>query len=124
MTGRAARPVATPARRVLWACIEDYAGLWELRWELNGLYGGPGADGHLAQARDLARRFLAQGWVEAYWCEEPYGELSPVAAEDLGSRAQLLDDDARWEAPEPGTRGVRLSATEAGEQAYAAGERR
>jgi hypothetical protein len=33
--------MTTPRDALLWATVEDYAGLWELEWELNSLEGAP-----------------------------------------------------------------------------------
>lgn len=98
---------------MLWAAIEDYAGLWELVWELNSIELPEGQE-PASPARRVVRDSLERGWIALYRCQEPYGEMTPVAAD---SAVQLLDDDRNWAEPEKDTISVRVHATEAGAQA-------
>jgi hypothetical protein len=101
---------------VLWICIEDYAGLWEIVWDLRGHGRGTMSEETLV---DLARRttidLLDRGWLAAFTCLEPYGDLSPLGADQ--ARTSLADAEA-WVLPNDGAVGIRMSVTPAGEAAY------
>lgn len=109
--------MTTPRDALLWATIEDYAGLWELEWELNSLEGAPPKGANRQAARDLLGELLGRGWVSLYWSEEPDGELSPIPSEQS---TEVLNDDKLWDPPSGWHRVVRVSATPAGEAAYVA----
>lgn len=103
------------ARRILWACIEDYAGLWELLWEANTEFPNEcAADRELATQR-LVRSFHNKGLVTLYRCQEPYGELTQIGPDQVSG---LLEDRRNWEAPDIRGLSIRASATKAGEAAY------
>ncbi len=61
------------SKKILWAGIEDYTGLWEMYWELNSDYP------HLSETEkhqilyELLISFSTRGWLKLYWCKEPYG---------------------------------------------------
>ena len=109
--------MTTPCDALLWATIEDYAGLWELEWELNSLEGSPPQGSNRHAARELVGDLLRRGWVSLYWSEEPDGNLTPIPPEQS---AEVLNDDKLWDSPSGWHRVVRVSATPAGEAAYRA----
>lgn len=104
------------ARTVLWSAIEDYAPLWEVAWELH-----PDAprigEAERDSTRKLIKELLQRGLISLYWLVEPDGE--PVQVPGREEAEGLLHDDGSWEMAPWGDRSVRISATEAGEKAYA-----
>ena len=100
---------------LLWASIEDYAGLWELELELNLLDGVPPKVSNREDARNLLADLVGRAWISLYWSEEPNGSRTPIPSEDY---AGILNDDALWDPPSSWHRVVRVSATPEGEAAY------
>ena len=101
-------------RALLWLAIEDYAGLWETVWELNGADPAP-ADEHLAAARRAVPQMLDRGWISVHRSVEPDGELTELS--DAEARLALADDRS-WSEPTTGSTSIRISATPDGERAY------
>jgi len=108
-------PEAT--RALLWSCIEDYCGLWNLVWELNSLY----AERHiappqsLAMAQRIALMFVNEGLVQVFRCTWGDSDYKSVTSIDIES---LLSDPRNWDPPAVGDKYFALSATEKGERIY------
>ena len=103
-------------RAILFAAIEDYTGLWELRWELEADPSAP--EKQLAQeAREALRSLLQEGFVSLFRGDRFAGEQTVVPPAEIES---VLSVDSNWVEPEAGTRvHIRVGATAAGESAYA-----
>lgn len=100
---------------LLFSAIEDDAGLWEMRWELNTQEPDVPAEERNAHALWAVRELLGRGWVQLYQALEPNGELHPIPSEQI---QRVLEDPASWEPVAFGKRAVRISATSEGERQY------
>ncbi|MDR0312790.1 MAG: hypothetical protein LBI14_04265 [Treponema sp.] len=97
--------------KILWAAIEDYAGLWEVIWEFGNEI--PPISFNEIQATVLS--LFNQGCIELFRCKEPYGEVVKI---DDGCM-DILSDKANWDTPNQSTSSsVRISVTESGERLY------
>lgn len=103
---------------LLWACIEDYAGLWELLWEVNSKFPETSEAQRKKLSLDVTRLLLDNELIKLYLCKEPYGELSEI---DTHSAISFIGDERNWEAPEFEGISVRAGATKKGEALYEAG---
>lgn len=100
---------------ILWASIEDYMALYEAAWELNTLHPELGLNSSTRRAKWIIDSLIVHGFVDPYWCREPYGDVCPI--ED--SRVSVALAMGRNWTPMPyGDFGVRISATERGEALY------
>jgi len=104
-------------KAVLWAAIEDYAGLWEAVWELRALHRDAAAADLASRAHALVSDFLRDGLIELYRCVEPYGDMTLV---DPAEAVRLLESPKSWEVPGADDLSVRFSATGRGEEYYRA----
>ena len=99
---------------ILWAAIEDYAGFWELEWELNSA-------GEAERSRERAQRVVAelvgQRSIEVFpsdWQKEQVGDALPT-----DEALRVASDDANWEPPSSNDAVIYVvSATSAGKQRY------
>ncbi len=98
---------------VLWSAIEDFAGLWEVEWELRS--NGVAEDRLRDRARSIVLSLLQSGLVEAFECVEPYGDLRKL---DRESAEATIARDESWLEPEADAVSVRIGATPDGEDAY------
>jgi hypothetical protein len=107
--------VTGAARTALWQAIEDYSGLWELLWELKTQR--PEVDDRQlrSEASAAVADLVLRGLIDLYRCQEPYGQLSKIATEEITT---VLAEDAVWAEPEKGGISVRMGATQAGEETY------
>lgn len=99
----------------LWQAIEDYAGLWELFWELNTVDPEGDEAAHFTSATQAVRSLVEDGLIELFYCQEPYGEMTRVPS---GERQRVIEEQGYWQEPAKDARSVRMSATEAGEAFY------
>ncbi|MBN1981662.1 MAG: hypothetical protein JW795_09030 [Chitinivibrionales bacterium] len=97
-------------KRILWASIEDYAGLWELLWEFNN----DSAEITEHEIRQATVELLLKQFLELYFCKEPYGEMTKI---DSGWKDLLLNDKY-WKIPENNAVSIRVSATEIGKKYF------
>ena len=104
-------------KAMLWACVEDYAGLWELVWELNTQFPNYAASDREAAARHGVAALVETGLVKLYRCQEPYGELTELDA--AGAEAAVASRK-NWEAPANNAVSIRAGATDQGKTAYLA----
>ena len=104
---------------LLWACIEDYAGLWELLWEAKSKLSDYGKNCQKSMVREAVLTLIKMGYITLYQCKEPYGETDPLTIEDAVS---AVDDEHNWMAPEFDRVSIRASATEEGGRIHEAGE--
>ena len=105
-------------RVALLQAIEDFSGLWEILWELNGLDPDGEETAHIGGAIGAIKRLARDGYVEVFYCQEPYEEMLRVEDEEL---TNVLGDTRMWRGPEPDSRSVRIGATEAVSKAYFTG---
>ncbi|HEX5495988.1 MAG TPA: hypothetical protein VFX70_15575 [Mycobacteriales bacterium] len=108
--------IETEARAILWLAIEDFAGLWEVVWQLRSIT----PEAQEPELRESARRIvsdlLRRGWVNLYECQEPYGEMRKVPSADA---AGLLARETYWSEPAADAVSIRVGATTSGEAAFA-----
>ena len=100
---------------LLWACVEDYAGLWELRWEINSKFPDLPEPERKRLSIETVLLLLGAGLIKLYRCQEPYGELSEL---DTNKARIVLSEEKYWEAPESNSVSIRAGATEEGEKSY------
>jgi hypothetical protein len=103
-------------RKVLWAAIEDYVGLWEIIWELASSCPEIPESDRKSFAERAVRCLIARNCLQLYERSEIGGK------EQLVSRArwdELLSDEANWGEPSSRSIEVLLGATNAGEKLYA-----
>lgn len=103
-------------RKVLWAAIEDYAGLWEIVWELTSSCPEVSESDRQSVAQRAVRDLLVRNCIELYERSEIGGK------EQLVSRArwdELLSNEANWHEPSARSTEVLIGATSAGERLYA-----
>ena len=102
--------------KLLWTSIEDYCGLWELVWEINTLHPNLSRKEGQHIALQCMLYLISKDLVRLFYCQEPYGRMIEIV--DRSSYPNLLQDLKLWEAPLPGTRSIRVSATKSGEKYY------
>ena len=102
-------------QRILWLAIEDYAGLWEVVWELNTARPPRPGDSNEALAGKIVAQLLRSGLVTLYREAVPGGTMEPIGLDEAPA---LIEGSSAWQPPSWGASALRLSATEAGEQAY------
>ena len=97
-------------KRILWAAIEDYVGLWEIPWE----FGKDKEQPTRTVLTDVLSRLLDQGYMEMFRCQEPYGELVKIQVDPEA----ILAVGTNWEQPGEGAISIRLSTTEKGQEYF------
>jgi hypothetical protein len=102
-------------RVILWAAIEDYAGLWELVWELNTAFPDADESEKLATCQQVTRELISDGHVELFRCEEPDGNLTKLPTDEA---LTLLSALSSWKTPDDDATSLRVSATTSGEKLY------
>lgn len=108
--------IETEARAILWLAIEDFAGLWEVVWQLRSIRPETPEPGLRESAVEIVTDFLRRGWIDLYKCQEPYGELRKIPS---GDAASLLAQEASWNEPSADSISIRVGATPSGEAAFA-----
>jgi hypothetical protein len=108
-------------QEVLSAAVEDYAGLWEILWQLNNEF--PRA--RPSENRRVATRAIVslvdRGLVALYLGTDFPSGARQIPSDEVG---QVLNADANWSEPSPHAEQVRLAATDAGEkELYGTGRR-
>ncbi len=97
-------------KRVLWAAIEDYVGLWEIQWEFGKDIEKPST----LELIEVLIKFHDLGVLEFFKCKEPYGELEKINT----NIKVLLEDIINWKEPLVGSISIRVSATNKGQEYY------
>jgi hypothetical protein len=102
-------------KKIMWAAIENYTGLWEFCWELASAF----PENRFSENRNVVQKILlelsAHKFIALYrhqWGSESYSLISE--SEVINS----LTADANWEPPEIGQTCIVVSATKLGEIAY------
>lgn len=101
-------------KALLWAAIEDYAGLWEAVWELRALHPDETDDELRRRARAILLAFVADGWVELFDSDWLGDRLTLIDDKEASRRILLVDSS--WERPDDAA--IRFSVTPEGEEAY------
>lgn len=104
---------------LLWACIEDYAGLWELHWEVNSKFPDLTEEERKRILIEAVSFLISNGLVKLHRCDEPYGDLSEL---DLEAAFSALSEEKNWEAPDTSDVSIRAGATKRGEELYEKGD--
>jgi len=97
---------------LLWAGIEDYAGLWEAVWELNSLRPQVPESENRLSAERLVRELLKEGHVRLFESREPYEALTPLPANEIDL---VLGKPQSWAEPAPNGVSIRFGTTPSGE---------
>jgi hypothetical protein len=110
--------ISAVERKILWAAIEDFAGLWELVWELATICPKVAEPDRRSVAERTVRDLLERSCIELYVRSEIGGneQLVPRARWD-----QLLSNEANWLEPSTSSIEVLVGATGVGEKVYARG---
>lgn len=104
---------------LLWACIEDYAGIWELLWEINSKFPELPRSERRRVTFEVIQLLLHNNFVKLYRCKEPYGDLSEL---DTDAAHLALKEDKNWEPPAIDGVSIRAEATEKGKDLYQSGD--
>jgi hypothetical protein len=105
-------------KTLLWAAIEDYAGLGEAIWELRAIHRGESYQALLGRARRTLQKLLEDGLIELYRTRGIYEAMTLIPIEEARN---LLSDDESWREPEQlDSVTFHFCATPAGEAAYRA----
>ncbi len=99
----------------LWLAIEDYAGLWEVIWEINTIAPELQENEKKNLAITAVKELLDRGWVELLSSDESTGSMTQI---DQASVARIIEQEDSWREPAASGRSTRMSATPAGEAAY------
>lgn len=102
-------------KALLWAAVEDYAGLWTAPWELRALHPDAPDEELRTRSRDILSRYLSEGLIQLFTCQEPDGE--PLVMSGEAARC-LLDSDAAWLVPGEDWSAYQFSATPLGHVTY------
>jgi len=102
-------------RAILWLAIEDFSGMWEVAWQFRSRRPRDTDVELNERAKDVLSRLLLRGWVDLYYCEEPYGKLSRIPS---GETDSILGDASAWDEPRAGEVSKRIGATPEGRKAY------
>ena len=103
---------------VLWACIEDYAGLWELLWEANSGFPEISEDDRRRLTYEVVLLLLNRGAIKLYRCQEPCQSISEL---DMESATLALNLKGNWDSPDFEGASIRVGATKSGEGLYSEG---
>lgn len=106
-------------KAILWASIEDYAGLWEAVWELRPLHRDADDGELLLIARREIDHLIDEGFIALYRTVEPDGEPQRISEQEY---RPILEEARNWLAPDWDATAIRFGATPAGEAAYTAGQ--
>jgi hypothetical protein len=110
--------VVSDTRVLLWAAIEDYAGLWESVWELRAIRPGESYQALLGRARRTLQGLLEDRLIELYRSRGIDDAMTLIPIEEASN---LLSDEGSWREPEHlDSVTLHFSATSAGEAAYRA----
>lgn len=104
---------------LLWACIEDYAGLWELLWEVNSKFPELTDAEKKCMSLEALQLLIEKDFIRLYRCKEPYGKLSELEA---SVALVALTKEKNWVAPELADVSIRAGATQKGEALYKSGK--
>jgi hypothetical protein len=107
---------AIDIKKVLWASIEDYCGLWELVWEINTLHPNLSRKDSQHIALQCMLYLISKDLARLFYCQEPYGKMIEIV--DRNIYHSLLEDLKVWKPPLPGRRSIRIYATKSGEKYY------
>lgn len=109
--------ISSVERKILWAAIEDYAGLWELLWELATSCPEIAEPDRKPVAERVVRELLEHGCIELYERSGIGGRERRVPKARWN---ELLSNVANWREPSAESTEVLVGATEEGEEVYAA----
>jgi hypothetical protein len=101
-------------KKILWSGVEDYSGFWEILWEFNVSYPDISDSQKRQKIVEIVEDLLYQGWLNLFWCKEPYGDLSIVNDEQA---KELLSNPLLFDVPEEGEFSLRIRTTLLGSEA-------
>ena len=101
-------------KKIIWAAIEDYIGVWEIPWELSSLSDSDSEK--LRISKKIVELLLKRNLVKLYSCKEPYGEM--IELSNFDEEMKILNDDKIWNTPKENDIGIRIGATQIGQDYY------
>lgn len=102
-------------RAVLWCCVEDNAGLWELRWQVDSLLPMETEVVQKKRVEHIVWESLATGLTKLYtgkWGMDKLAEVPPQF------HARILSENSHWNPPSIGEVYYCVGATEIGERLF------
>jgi hypothetical protein len=103
-------------KKILWASIEDYCGLWEIVWETNSFQPQNTIEQNHEIALNITNDLLVKNMINLFFCQEPYGKLTLI--EDRKKCTKILQNNDFWKEPSASSISVRVSATSKGREWY------
>lgn len=103
----------TPA--ILDLAVDDYTGLWEIRWRANALMPQASAEETYGAALAGTRELISCGFLSAFRGTRFPGDEVALSATEA---AAVLEDPHSWDPPIRSGPHVRVAATEAGGRTY------
>lgn len=100
-------------KKILWAGIEDYSGLWEIYWEFNSTYPDLSEDQKSKAIQKRIADLIEHNYLALYWCKEPYGELTNLSNAEVRN---LLLTPLSFKTPDKEAYSLRLKTTSQGEE--------
>jgi len=100
---------------ILWATIEDFAGLWEILWEVNISLSDKNETQNKELTKETLTHFLNKGFVKCYrstWGIDDLVEISSTKA------IEFLDEENYWQPPKLDDPCLKFGCTEEGEVYY------
>lgn len=101
--------------KILWACIEDFVGLWEIHWEINSLHPENSFEENRAIGIEILSDLLMNGLVDVYSDVWGSDKLTLVKKSD---GIKLLEDDQSWSSPTISQPCVKIGNTDKGLKVY------
>lgn len=101
--------------KLLWATIEEYAGLWELHWEINSTLKITSSS-NKDLAKNILLLFIEKDLVKLYY--DRWGGEDQLEEISQHEAIEVLDEDKFWIAPEINDLCVKVGSTKKGERYY------
>jgi len=96
--------------KILWAAIEDYAGLWEVLWEFGKEESAAGYN----QIQTTVIGLFEKGFIELY----EYNDLNNKKSKIKKDIINIINEKKNWNPPEKLGITFRISATSNGKKYY------
>jgi len=100
-------------RKIVWAAIEDYAGLWELIWEISSLNPKIPQLENIKVVKEIIKKYIDNDIIDIY--ENIWGEKEYFLVQN---NLQLLNQSSFWEPPLLGEKCLTISCTGKGIEYY------
>lgn len=101
-------------KKILWAGIEDYSGLWEIFWEVETIQKNNDYDVVKKVINETLQYLLDEGLINLFFCKEPYGKMTKIDE----NFQDVLANDNFWLPPSKNETSLRVGTTPKGEKYY------